>query len=190
MRKRIILITCLGFILFYLVASGCSWITFTANDRLDGEVRIKSVTALTNIYTDYIDPGRKDQKHFEEFKRHLDEMLQKKGYLLADSKPNADLVLSIKPRFYIKKEGVLYFLFFVIPMDGLSSLLSVDMSVVYKTRDSSFIKMYRAHSSISVYSRSERKDEYWYRIVANKIIEDLNSLRKISGGDNAKENLH
>ncbi len=67
----------IGIIIFYLVSSGCTWITFTAKDRLTDKIVLDSTVAIKSIYLKFPKSTKKKAEQIDEFKNCLENDLKK-----------------------------------------------------------------------------------------------------------------
>lgn len=171
MRKsgRMILVGLCVFIVFYLISSGCAWITLTAKDRLLDKIVLKSNNPVQSIYVVLLPPSGKQNKAWERVATELREKLRSKGYTLLSSSESADLIVKLKVHCFTKKEGTQYFFLGLIPTPGIGggpyNVEGLKVDAEYTTDQGKWNKTYLAY----------RKYEH-YAKVANAIISDLNQL--------------
>jgi len=175
--KFIFLFGALAAGIFYLIASGCTWVNFTAEERLNQPVDIKSSKPIKSIYLEFTKPqGDIDKESFENFKNFIKGELEKHGFTAASTSQEADLVLKLQSGFFKKQVGTLYFFLGIIPMQGfeggLGRVQGVDMKAIYVTGEGKWKKNYRSY-----------KQDYQlrgiYPYLTSRIIWDLKKVSKM-----------
>ena len=168
---------------FYLIASGCTWVTFTAYDQLSDKIVISSSATVESIYLKFSSADPEAEKVLNNFEAELKNNLKEKRYKVVDSEEKAHLTAKFKIHCYTKKEGTLYFFLGVIHMGDIVNgwpydTRGVKVQAFYITTKGKWNKTYRAY----------RKDNYIK--IASAIIQDLNQLIVTKEVLNGKENLH
>jgi uncharacterized protein YpmS len=90
---------------FYLIASGCTWVTFTAYDQLSDKIVISSSATVESIYLKFSSADPEAEKVLNNFEAELKNNLKEKRYKVVDSEEKADLTAKFKIHCYTKKEG-------------------------------------------------------------------------------------
>jgi len=127
---------------YYIIASGCAWLTFTAENNVDNGGPVIHAPRKT-YFVNYVQ-GKgfttgdaallKQRKQFyEAFKVQVDQRFIIKGFSPADSPSEAGVVLKIKVSFYKKKYGQIFFVFFVLPMNLTETVDGVKIETTYGT---------------------------------------------------------
>lgn len=159
-----------GCIVFYLIASGCTWLTFTAEDRLLEKIAIQSSSTIESIYLEFSGPTGKMSSSFGKFQERLKENLTAKGYKIFSSPEGADLVAKFNTQIFMKNCGTQYFFFGLIPTSGLEEAVhkveGIQVEALYITDKGKWNKTYRA------YNRPYDKNNYIK--LATAVISDFN----------------
>lgn len=156
-----------GCIVFYMIASGCTWLTFTAEDRLLDKIAIQSSSTIESIYLEFSGSTGKMSTSLGKFQERLKENLTAKGYKIFSSPEGADLVVKFNTRIFMKNSGTQYFFLGLIPNSGLegrgvSKVEGIQVEALYITDKGKWNKAYRAY------------DENNYIKLATAVISDLN----------------
>ncbi|MCX5700540.1 MAG: hypothetical protein NTZ63_03270 [Candidatus Omnitrophica bacterium] len=163
-------------VIFYLIATGCTWITFTADDYLFDRIQMKSGSAIDTIYFELSGDPKDQGAVLGDFERHLKGKLVERGYTIVASPKGADLAARLRIKHFKKNEGTKYFFFGLIPNDGFNGgthkVEGTDIHVSYSTDKGRWGKVYRAYGTDS------------YSKIATEIIADLNLVlitKKLEG---------
>ena len=153
MRKSINMLLaglCVCFI-FYLVASGCTWVTFTAQDHLKDKIALKSNNPVKSIYLTCLSSGGGQGKAGEVLAARIKIALEANGYTLLPSADGADLILRLKYSYFNKRSGTQYFFLGVIPTAGLEGgvhkVEGLKVNAEYATDRGKWNKTYVAYYS-------------------------------------------
>lgn len=161
-------------VVFYLIASGCAWVTLTAKDSLVDNTIIESGKLIQSVALEFAEPTGEYSEFFGDFKSQLRQRLEDEGFKLVSSRESPDLTLRINAHFYTKKDGVLYFFLGIIPLEDIYGEFSRRKGIMlrarYITDKDSWVKLYRA------YNRQEA--DYWYGRLIPVIIYDLYHVKQ------------
>ncbi|MFA5099759.1 MAG: hypothetical protein WC547_02605 [Candidatus Omnitrophota bacterium] len=136
---------CVAILIFCVAASGCVELKYTALNRLDDPVAIRSSRAPESIYFSFASVRQKDRQYTEYFTSMFFASIEKKGFTVADTPDRADIVINAQLTFYKKANGTFLFVL-ILPVyrfnedyDGLA------MSISYKTDQGRWQKKYRVY---------------------------------------------
>jgi hypothetical protein len=170
MRKKASIIAaglCL-FVVFFLISSGCAWITFTAQSRVQDKIMFKSSKPVHSVYLELLPSSGDETKACERVMKTLNKLMENQFTLLS-SPQGADLIMKLKIHRFTKKEGTQYFFLGFIPISGIESgVYSVEglkVSAEYTTDRGRWHKTYLA------YHENMNSDE-----IVCAIISDLSQL--------------
>lgn len=168
-------------IIFYLISSGCTWITFTANDRLTDKIALKSNDKVNSIYLEVSTLRKKDSQFAKYFEQYLKDQLSAKGYKIVATSEDSKLVAKFRIFYYLKNQGKMYLFLGLIPVD-LSAILSdtvsktngVKVFAVYATDKGRWRKTYRTYHKARLYKKYV--EEINIPRIVSAIVEDLNQI--------------
>jgi len=114
----------IALVVFYLTASGCTWITLTANNQIAGLVTVPGLSVVKSVYLNVhkcvCRDGADVSDSCEKFLKIVSAKVVENGVILAASEQQADLTVKMDLTFYSKKSGIKYFFLGVIPWMILS----------------------------------------------------------------------
>ena len=143
--RRITFVSLVFILALSCAAGGCVELKYSAKNRLNDPVDIRSSKAVRSVYFSFQPDTPKNKKFAEYFRSALKKSLEKKGMVLADEASRADIVINANTFFYRKADGTFLFILifpvyrFIEDYDGIS------MNISYKTDQGQWLKKYRAY---------------------------------------------
>ncbi len=174
-----------GAVMLSLIASGCTWITFTAEDNLSQSLIMESDKTIRFVFLEFSKSQHQEYYTSElaEFKNDFTSNLIKQGYEISKNIDQADLVIKLKPHYYQKLIGKEYYFLGVLPIlahieGGPESIKGLRVNVCYMTDKGQWKKMYQAYNKEYVPNKP-------YTInVVNAIVSDIKLLVSKQTGKN------
>lgn len=169
----------IGVVIFYLVSSGCTWITFTANDRLMDKIALESSANVNSIYLKVTTLRKKDSEFATYFEQYLKGQLISKGYKIVSTPSDSALIAKFKIYYYIKHQGKMYFFLGLLPVgdifnNSFSETNGIKVFAVYATDKGKWRKTYRAYHKAKFYKKYV--EQINIPRITSAIIADLNQL--------------
>lgn len=159
-----------GFLLLACAINGCACATFTAYDRVDHKINLRSESPIKTIFVNSSGCSGVNLNYCDIFQTNLRVCLEKEGYELTSDPLNANLILSFNSHTFYKKYGTFIWLIYSgIAPDTITGLRS---KVLYKTDKGKFSKTYLAYSRRDYYQTDATS------IIVLAIINDLRNLKR------------
>jgi hypothetical protein len=130
---------------FSCVAGGCIELKYSARNRLDDPVHIRSSAAVKSVYFSFQPAALKNQKFAEYFSSAFKKSLEKKGMVPADQAYGADIAINARASFYKKADGTFLFILIIPTYRFTEDYDGISMDASFKTDQGQWRKKYRVY---------------------------------------------
>ena len=168
-------------VVFQLVSGGCAMLTFTAEDRVNDKVVIRSVGTVKTAFLDV--KGSGPESAILELQEKIAARLKEEGFDLVTSPEKSDLKIAMEVGYHKKRVGQLWLVFFVIPWNdpfsqgGWDLVDGWDIHTTFQTSAGKSSKVYRT------YPGGGKNGRYGFGEFQSAFCKDIRQLKaEISAG--------
>jgi len=173
--KRIIFGVLILALALFCGAGGCVELKYSAKNRLNDPVDIRSSNPVKSVYFSFQPAALKNKKFAEYFPSALKKSIEKKGMVFANEASGADIIISANTVFYKKADGTFLFVLIIPTYRFTENYDGISMDVSFKTDQGQWRKKYR------VYYRGWVVDELDTAadLLVETVIKDITPVSKV-----------
>ena len=135
----VVIIACACFI------SGCVELKYTALNKLDTKVAVKSSRPVQTVFFSLPRLNRSTVQWGDYFSKSFAAALEARGLAIADNSAQADIVIKAYPKFYTKQQGTFLFVLLLPTYRFTEEYDGLLLKVYFKTDKGRWCKYYRVY---------------------------------------------